>query len=98
MLYEVITYSGAGAIREVITEARGRGIKVVICEAEPGVVSRQNLYGLQAQVDGAYDSVEDVIAAYDGRAMASGTMATAAASVGSRRCRASERRATRSCR
>jgi MFS superfamily sulfate permease-like transporter len=64
-----VDYSGAGAIRGLISEARQRGVKVVICEVEPGVVSRQNQYGLQAEVDGVYDSVDDVIAAFDRRAV-----------------------------
>lgn len=63
-----IDYSGAGAIREVIGEARQRGVSVVICEAEPGVVSRQDLYGMQAEIDGRFESVDDVIAAFDRRA------------------------------
>jgi SulP family sulfate permease len=62
-----VDYSGAGAMREVIEEARSRGVHVVVCEVEPGVVSRQDLYGLQAHVDGAYDNVDEVIAAYDRR-------------------------------
>jgi hypothetical protein len=64
-----VDYSGAGAIRELIGEARQRGVKVVACEVEPGVVRRQNQYGLQAEVDGVYDSVHDVIAAFDRRAV-----------------------------
>jgi sulfate permease, SulP family len=62
-----VDYSGAGAIAEIIAEARQRGARVVFCEVEPGVVSRPNLYGIRAQVEGVYDSVEDVIAAYDRR-------------------------------
>jgi len=65
-----IDYSGAGAVREVIGEARQRGVSVVICEAEPGVVSRQDLYGMQAEIDGRFESVEDVIAAFDRRTTA----------------------------
>jgi sulfate permease, SulP family len=60
-----VDYSGAGAIRDVIAEVRKRGVSVVACEVEPGVVSRQGLYGLQPQIDGRYDSVEDVISAFD---------------------------------
>ena len=73
-----VDYSGAGAIREVLEEARQRGVRVVICEAEPGVVSRQNQYGLQAEVDATYDSVDDVIAAYDRRTIAQAPSATGA--------------------
>jgi sulfate permease, SulP family len=63
-----VDYSGAGAIREVISEAKGRGVHVVVCEVEPSVVIRQNLYGMQAEVDDAFESVDEVIAAYDRRA------------------------------
>jgi SulP family sulfate permease len=62
-----VDYSGAGAIRDVIGEAKQRGVRFVICEAEPGVVSRPNLYGMQADVDDTFDSVADVIAAFDRR-------------------------------
>ena len=62
-----VDYSGAGAIRDVVAEVRRRGASVVVCEAEPGVVSRQDLYGVQPEIDGDFDSVDDVIAAYDGR-------------------------------
>ena len=62
-----VDYSGAGAIRDVVAEVRQRGVSVVICEVEPGVVSRQDLYGMQAEVDAQFDSVDDVIAAFDRR-------------------------------
>ncbi|HVQ23060.1 MAG TPA: STAS domain-containing protein, partial [Candidatus Saccharimonadia bacterium] len=62
-----VDYSGAGAIRQVIDEVKRHGAKFVICQAEPGVIGRPNQYGLATEVDGVYDFVEDVIAAYDQR-------------------------------
>ena len=73
-----VDYSGAGAIRDVVAEVRRRGASVVVCEAEPGVVSRQDLYGVQPEIDGDFDSVDDVIAAYDGRPSAQGATTPAA--------------------
>ncbi len=66
-----VDYSGAGAIRQVIDEVKRHGAKFVVCQVEPGVISRPNEYGLATEVDGVYDFVEDVIAAYDKRGAAS---------------------------
>jgi MFS superfamily sulfate permease-like transporter len=62
-----IDYSGAGAIRQVINEVRKKGAKFVVCQLEPGVAKLPQTYGLAADIDGAYDYVEEVIAAYDKR-------------------------------
>jgi len=62
-----IDYSGAGALRQLIDAVKRKGAKVVVCEAEPGVVKRPNEYGLAPEIDGEYEFVADVIAAYDAR-------------------------------
>jgi high affinity sulfate transporter 1 len=66
-----VDYSGAGAIRQVIDEVKKRGATFVVCEVEPGVISRPGEYGLQADVGGVYEFVEDVIEAYQKRGPAS---------------------------
>jgi SulP family sulfate permease len=66
-----IDYSGAGAIRQVINEVRMRGAKFVVCQLEPGVARLPQTYGLSADIDGSYDFVEEVIAAYEQRETAS---------------------------
>ncbi len=62
-----VDYSGAGAIREVISEVKARGATFVVCEAEPGVLDRPAKYGYEAKVDAVYAFVEDVVEAFDAR-------------------------------
>ena len=64
------TTRAPGAIRQVIEEVKRHGAKFVVCQVEPGVIDRPNEYGLATEVDGVYDFVEDVIAAYDKRGTA----------------------------
>jgi sulfate permease, SulP family len=61
-----VDYSGASAIRQVIDQVKSRGAKFVVCEAEPGVVTRDGQWGLAAEADAVYDFIDEVIAAYDG--------------------------------
>jgi high affinity sulfate transporter 1 len=62
-----IDYSGAGAIRQVITEVKKRGAAFVICQLQPGVADIPQKYGLAVDIDGSYDFLPDVIAAYRAR-------------------------------
>jgi SulP family sulfate permease len=59
-----IDYSGAGAMRQVVDEAKKRGVTFVVCEVEPGVAGVPAKYGLDAEIGGTYTFIEDVIAAY----------------------------------
>ena len=62
-----VDYSGAGAIREIISEVKARGAAFVVCEAEPGVLDRPAKYGYEAKVDAVYTFVDDVVEAFDAR-------------------------------
>ena len=63
-----VDYSGAGAIKQVVEEVKKRGATFVVCEVEPGVVAKPGLYGLDTQIDGRYDAIQDVIEAFKQRA------------------------------
>jgi sulfate permease, SulP family len=64
-----VDYSGAGAIREIIDEVEHRGATFVVCDAELGLLDRAAQYGYETHVDAAYDTVIDVIDAFDRRAV-----------------------------
>jgi sulfate permease, SulP family len=62
-----VDYSGAGAIRQVASEVKEHGATFVICELEPGVADLPKRYGLEAEIGGVYQFIEDVIEAYEAR-------------------------------
>ncbi|HMJ81078.1 MAG TPA: SulP family inorganic anion transporter [Candidatus Dormibacteraeota bacterium] len=61
-----IDFSGAGAIRQVLGELRGKGITLVMCEFEPPVRALLDRYGLTEEIghEHFYDFMQDVIEAY----------------------------------
>ena len=60
-----VDYSGAAAIKQVAEEVKRRGASFVVCQVEPGVVTKAGQYGLTTEADGQYDFLEDVLRAYD---------------------------------
>jgi len=61
-----IDYQGAETLRQVQGELKGRGIRLVVCQAEPGVRKQLDAYKLTDAIgrDNFYDFVQDVLAAY----------------------------------
>ncbi len=62
-----IDYTGAGAVRQVITQVKERGAKFVMTQASPNLLRRAEMYGLDEQVDQQFESVEDVVEAFKAR-------------------------------
>ncbi len=62
-----IDYTGAGAVAQVIAQVKERGAKFVVTQAAPEILARAGQYGLQQEVDFQFDSVEDVVRAFNAR-------------------------------
>ena len=66
-----VDYTGTEAVRQVIGEVKKRGATFVVVQMPPKLLAHAGQYGLQGTIDGQYDSVEDVVQAFNARERAS---------------------------
>ena len=62
-----VDYTGAEAVRQIIDEVKKRGAKFVVVQAAPKLLARAGRYGLQASVDHQFDTVQEVVEAFNAR-------------------------------